>query len=187
MGSWDIGSGFVFVPKHFSSLGKKATCFWLWTLPLETGHHGNRIPVSKIRTESVEPSQHGSPPPQHHPYSHCHYHKSMHTQTHSDTYTQLLGWLSYFLLFSSTPFLCGWSDSSSSCPPHTQGTDLCTLQCSPFPCCPPCANLVWGLGGGWSSDADVRSNWIFTWLLQFMGCVIISCVMWSLQLHISPQ
>lgn len=98
MGSWDIGSGFVFVPKHFNSLGKKATCLWLWTLPLETGHHGNRIPVSKIRTESVEPSQHGSPPPQHHPHGHCHYHKSMHTQTHSDTHTHncWAGWATSF-------------------------------------------------------------------------------------------
>lgn len=89
---WDLetlrGSGLVFVPKHFNSLGKKATYLWLWTLPLETGHHGSRILVSKIRTESVEPSQHSSPPhTHHHPHGHCHHHKSMHTQTHSDTHT----------------------------------------------------------------------------------------------------
>lgn len=53
---------YFFVPKYFNSQGKKTTFLWLQTFPLETGHHGNRIPVSKIRTETMEPSQHASPP-----------------------------------------------------------------------------------------------------------------------------
>lgn len=63
-------------------------------LPLETGHHGNRIPVSKIRTETVEPSPHASSPPGASPVSQSlppsQMHAHMDTLRHTHAHTWLL-------------------------------------------------------------------------------------------------
>ena len=118
-----------FMPKHFNSLGKEATFLWLQTFPLETGHHGNRTPVSKIRTETMEPSQHSSPtctspPPQSlAPPPMC---EHMYAQTHA--HTQSLGLLCCSLFFLQCHGLFGCSDCSSHCRPLAQGNGPLSLE-----------------------------------------------------------
>lgn len=115
------------------------------------------------------------PQPQvhHHLRGHCHPHKCMHTQTHSGTHTcthTATGLVELLSFYPSCPVSA--ADPSSSSPPHGKGTDLSTLQCSPFPCCPPWCKPGLSCGGGewvWSSDAVVGLNKIFVWLLWFMG------------------
>lgn len=91
------------------------------------------------------------PQPQvhHHLRGHCHPHKCMHTQTHSGTHTcthTATGLVELLSFYPSCPVSA--ADPSSSSPPHGKGTDLSTLQCSPFPCCPPWCKPGLSCGGG---------------------------------------